>query len=425
MTIARRTFLTSAALTASSYQRVMGANEKLRVGLIGSGGQGRSDWKLFLKNSEVVPVAVCDVYEPNLKQGLSLAEQAGTAGGPVAAYKDFRQVIDRKDIDAVIVGTPDHWHALPTIMACQAGKDVYCEKPLSLTIREGRAMVDAARKHNVVVQTGSQQRSGPHYAQAVEIIRGGKLGKIGHVQASLIRNAMPGWGTAPDEKPPADLDWDFWLGPAPARSYNKMRCLYHFRWWWDYSGGQMTNFGAHDIDIVRWAMNVEAPGSVAAFGGRYRLTGAGETPDVQEVLYQFPDWVLTWTTCEMNSARKSGITVHGTNATMRLTRGGIEINGEKWGGLDAKQPGVQSQKYPGTEQHAAHVRNFLDCVKSRKRPNADVEEGYKTAVMCHLGNIAMRLGRSLRWDAAKETIQGDAEATNWLSRPYRKPWKLG
>lgn len=192
-------------MTAASYQRVMGANDKIRVGLIGSGGQGRSDWKLFLKNPEVVPVAVCDVYEPNLKLGLALAEQAGTASGPVASYKDFRQVIERKDIDAVIVGTPDHWHAIPTIAACQAGKDVYCEKPLSLTVREGRAMVDAARKYNRVVQTGSQQRSGPHYAQAVEMIRGGKLGKIAQVQASLIRNAMPGWGTAVDEKPPSDL----------------------------------------------------------------------------------------------------------------------------------------------------------------------------------------------------------------------------
>jgi predicted dehydrogenase len=414
----RRHFLSAATVTAASYSRVWGANDRIRVALIGAGGQGRADWRLFLKHAEVEPVAVCDVYKPNLEQGLQMAN------GRAKGYGDYRKLLERKDIDAVVVGTPDHWHALPMIEACRAGKDVYVEKPLSLTIAEGKLMLQTARQTNRVVQVGSQQRSGPHYAQAVEIIRSGKLGKVSHIQCSLIRNAMPGWGKAPDSAPPPELDWNMWLGPAPQVAYNAMRCLYNFRWFWDYSGGQMTNFGAHDIDIARWAMDVRAPLAVAAFAGRYALEGAGETPDVQEVIYRFPDFILNWTTCEMNSARKSGIEFHGTKATMRLTRGGIEIIGESWKGKDAKQPGVENQKFPGTEMHAAHVANFLECVKSRKRPNADIEEGYRTAVMCHLGNIASRLNRTLQWDAAKEEIAGDAEANRWLSRPYRAPWKL-
>jgi predicted dehydrogenase len=419
MTFNRRNFVSAATATAASYSRVLGANEKIRVGLIGSGGQGRSDWKLFLKHPDVVPVAVADVYEPNLEEGLALAN------GQAKGYRDFRKLIERKDIDVVIVGTPDHWHALTTIMACEAGKDVYCEKPLSLAIREGRLMLNAARKNNRVVQTGSQQRSGPHYAQAVEIIRSGKLGKVPHIQASFIRNAMPGWGKAPDEQPPANLDWDMWLGPAPKVPYNKMRCLYHFRWFWDYSGGQMTNFGAHDIDIARWVIGARAPIAVAAFGGRFALEGAGETPDVQEVIYQFPECVLSWSVREMNKEQRSGLTFHGTKATMQLSRGGIQINGETWKGADApKGPQAPDAKIPGTEQHDAHVLNFIECVKSRKRPNADNEEGHLTATMCHMGNIATRLNRSLRWDAAKEEFSGDAEANRWLQRPYRAPWKL-
>jgi len=416
----RRRFFTAAGLTAVSYRRVWGANEKIRVGLIGAGGQGQANWRGFMKNTDVTPAAVCDVYEPNLEKALSMAE------GQARGFRDFRKLIELKDIDAVIVATPDHWHAIPTILACQAGKDVYVEKPLSLFIREGRVMVDTARRYNRVVQVGSQQRSGPHYAKAIEIIRSGQLGKIHHIHAAFLRNALPGWGKAPDEPPPANLDWDMWLGPAPKVPYNRLRAIYHFRWYWDYSGGQMTNFGAHDVDIARWALNARAAQAVAGFGGRFALGGPGETPDVQEVIYQFPDCVVNWSVREMNGEGRSGLTFHGTKATMFLTRRGIEILGETWRGEGApKTPQAADAKLPGSEQHSAHIRNFLDCVKTRKRPNADVEEGHLTAVMCHLGNIATRLGRSVRWDSEKEQIVGDAEANRMCDRPYRAPWKLG
>ncbi len=418
LTMQRRSFIAATALTAASYRRVRGANNRIRAGLIGSGGQGRAVWGLFLKQPDVAPAAVCDVYQPNAEKAAAMA-----AGG-VRTYRDFRKLLEQQDIDAVIVGTPDHWHAIPTVLACQAGKDVYVEKPLSLMVREGRLMVDAARKYNRVVQTGSQQRSGAHYAEAVEILRGGRLGKVAHVSAGHIRTIMPGFGKPPDGVPPADLDWEMWLGPAPYRPYNPLRCLYHFRWFWDYSGGQVTNFGAHDLDIVRWAMDVKAPLAVAAFGGRYAVEDGGETPDVQEVVYHFPDFVLTWSTREMNAAGRGGLEFHGTKGTLALSREGYQLTGETWGGRNNPKKMMEDGAGGGTELSAAHVRDFLDCVKSRQRPRADVEEGHLTAVMCHLGNIATRLGRSLKWDAAAERIIGDPEANQWLARPYRTPWSL-
>ena len=327
----RRKFLTAAAAGAASYERIAGANERITGGLIGAGAQGRAVWGRFLKQPGVNPGAVCDVYRPHLAKAAAMSE------GRARTYKDFRRLLEQKDIDAVIVATPDHWHALPTILACQAGKDVYVEKPLSLTVREGRAMVNAARKYKRVVQTGSQQRSGAHYARAVEIVRSGSLGTIAHVTASHIRNSMPGFGRFPDSDPPPELDWDMWLGPAPYRPYNKLRCIYSFRWFWDYSGGQMTNWGAHNLDIARWAMNVRAPLSVAAFGGRYAIEDGGETPDVQEVIYRFPGFVLTWSVREMNGMSKGGFEFHGTKGNLSLSRGGFKVTAETWGEKEKKK----------------------------------------------------------------------------------------
>jgi predicted dehydrogenase len=420
--IDRRTLIRSAAgMAAVSYNRVMGANDKIGVGLIGSGRQGNVDWKLLVSNPDVTPLAVADVYQPNIENGIA------NAGGKATGYKDFRSLLDRKDIDAVVVGTPDHWHALATIMACEAGKDVYCEKPLSLTVHDGQAMVAAAKRHGRIVQVGSQQRSGPHYQKAVEIVRSGALGKVAHVSSSMVRNAMPGVGKFPDSAPPEGLDWDMWLGPAPHIAYNQLRCQYNFRWFWDYSGGQMTNMGAHDLDIARWALDARGPVAVAGFGGRLCLQDGGETPDVQEVVFQFPGGtVVTWSVREMNSAPQPQLEFHGTKGTLSITRAGYQIKGQSWGGGANRQAQMEDSSMPGNnnEQHQLHVSHFVDCVKNRKRPISDVEEGHLTAVMCHLGNIATRLGRSVRWDPQNEQIVGDAEANRWLARPYRTPWKL-
>ena len=223
-----------------------------------------------------------------------------------------------------------------------------------------------------------------------------------------------------------------WLGPAPYRPYNPLRCLYNFRWFWDYSGGQMTNWGAHNLDIARWAMNAKAPLSVAGFGGRYALEDGGETPDVQEVIYNFPGFVLTWSVREMNGMSKSGFEFHGAKGNLSLSRSGFKVTAEQWEETDetklkktdVKKKMTDEMTDPGSEQPVAHIRNFLDCVKSRKRPNADVEEGYYSALLCHLGNLSTRLGRSLRWDEQKQEIAGDPEANRWLDKPYRKPWEL-
>ena len=416
--VKRRAFLASTALTAAGYRRVLGANERIAVGIIGAGDQGFALWARFLKQPDVTGAAVCDVYQPHLEKAVA------ASGGQAEAYRDFRQLLGRSDIDAVIVATPDHWHALPTILACQAGKDVYIEKPLALTVREGRLMVNAARRYNRVVQVGSQQRSGAHYARAIQTIRGDTLGKVAHVTAGHLQNAMPGLARQPDSDPPPELDWEMWLGPAPYKPYNPLRSIYHFRWYWDYSGGQMTNWGAHELDIVRWAMDVRTPLSVAGFGGRYALEGVREIYDVQEVLYNFPGFVLSWSIREMNASGVSGLEFHGTKASLALSRHGFRVIPEFWGQKENRRQMAAERTEPGSERLEAHIRNFLDCVKSRQRPNADVEEGHWTATLCHLGNIATRLGRALRWDAEKEEIPDDAEANGLLSRDYRKPWEL-
>ena len=423
--LTRREFgkaVTAAGLaTALSTQRVRGANERINVGLIGCGGRGQQVWKLFLEQPDVNPIAVCDVYERFLRQGSAMA------GGKAATHKDFRQLLDRKDLDAVIIATPDHWHALQTVSACRAGKDVYVEKPLSLTILEGRIMVREARKRQRIVQVGSQQRSGEHYAKARQFIREGGIGSIHHITAGLARNIMPGFVAKELGRDlPLELDWDLWLGPAPYVPYDPFRCIYNFRWFWDYSGGQMTNFGAHDLDIMRWVLNAKAPTAVTGYGGRFELNDGGETPDVQEVIFSFPNCVVSWTTREISLGREIPVEFHGTLGTLELTRRGFQVRPEQWKGtLKVSAPSTPAMlEEPGSETERTHIRNFLECVKSRQRPIADVEEGHLSSVVCHLGNIATRLGRSLKWDSEKEEIVGDAEANRWLSRPYRAPWRL-
>ncbi len=416
-----RTAAGLAAVSALSASRILGANDRIRIGLIGCGGRGRQDWGNFLKEPAVEPVAVCDVYEPFRNRGVEMTQ------GRAKPYHDFRQLLDQKDIDAVIVATPDHWHALITIAACGAGKDVYCEKPLSLMAAEGRKMVEAARKNNRVVQTGSQQRSGAHYAQAVKLIQDGGIGEVHRIHAGMQRNIYPGLKpTEMADGVPTGLDWDMWLGPAPRIPFDPFRCIYNFRWFWNYSGGQMTNWGAHHLDIARWILAAEAPISVSAAGGRYALTDGGETPDVQQVTYQFPKAVVTWTTSEVAEGKSSTLDIYGSKGMLTLLRGGFQVKPEmvSIAGSKEKTPAMEAISAKGGNLDEAHVKNFLECLRTRKRPNADVEEGHRSAIMCHLGNISMRLGRSLKWDSAKEEVIGDPEANRWLMKPYRAPWRL-
>jgi predicted dehydrogenase len=420
-----RTTIALGVGTALGSTRVAGANDRVNLGLIGCGGRGSQVFARMLAQPDVNPVAVCDVYEPFRARAVAASKGAATA------VSDYRQLLDRKDIDAVQIATPDHWHALQTVSAVRAGKDVYVEKPLSLVVREGRIMVDEARKHQRIVAVGSQQRSGAHYAEAIALIRNGEIGGVHHVHAGMTRNAMPGF-VARELKQglTSALDWDLWLGPAPKVPFDPFRGIYHFRWFWDYSGGQMTNWGAHHLDIARWALGATAPEAVAGFGGRYAIKDGGETPDVQQVLYNFPTAVVSWSTRETNTGDGAGLVFYGTKGTLDLARAGYRIRPETWTGEDPADPtrkftpAVSAREVKGANLDDQHVRNFLDCVKSRQRPNADVEEGHRSAVMCHLGNLSTRLGRSLKWDAQKEQVIGDAEANRLLTKPYRKPWAL-
>lgn len=440
MKISRRHF--AAAATAASYSRILGANDRVQVGFIGYGLIGAQHVYDFKNQKDVDLAAMSDVYQPRLEQGVTaLGERAG--GGRAKSYADFRKLLDDKDIQAVVVSTPDHWHALMTIMACAAGKDVYVEKPLTVFAKEGRWMTDAARRYNRVVQTGTQQRSGRHYQSAKKLIEAGYLGKIMSVRMGAFRNIMPGFG-APEGAQPNDFDYDMWCGPAPKRPYQPHRGLYHFRWFWDFSGGQMTNLGAHEIDILQWAMHQNGPLAVSSTGGRFALKDDGETPDTQDALLEYNGFTAVWSHREASRGRAFGKSEYfGEFGSLAIDRSGWEVfadnkvsptnaiptfRGHPTGGAvrveEKPVPWVEPKKESGSgpEQFDLHVRNFLDCIKTRQRPVSDVEDGHRVAVTCHLANISLRTGRKLKWDWQKEEIVGDAEANAMLVRPYRKPW---
>src|SRR5262249_26449661 len=278
----RRAFLatsTALGLSAVTYRRVRGANDRVGVGVIGYGLIGKRHVGTFASMKDVDLVGLAEVHRGRREEGLK------AAGKAAVGYEDFRKLLDAKEVKAVIVATPDHWHALLTMLACDAGKDVYVEKPLTLFVREGEWMQTVATRTTRVVQVGTQQRSGKHYQKARDLIRSGHIGTVVSVRMPATRNITPGFGAPQDGPPPAELDYDAWLGPAPLRKYNPNRSLYHFRWIWDYAGGQMTNLGAHRLDIVDWILGLDSLKAVASIGGRYALADNGETPDTQDALF--------------------------------------------------------------------------------------------------------------------------------------------
>src|SRR5215470_10638666 len=418
--IERRDFIKRGVATigaaAAAGANILGANDRVRVGVIGPGRQGRGVMKTFMRNADVQIVALCDVFHPQMDFAINDAKLEG-----VDTYRDFRRMLDRKDIDAVIVASPDHWHALQTVMACQASKDVYVEKPVSSAVDEGSKMVQAARKYNRVVQVGTQQRSGDHYQKAAEIIRGGRLGKITFVRTWNFGNQAPGGiGNPPDTNPPGGLDWDMWLSPAPMRPFNQNRFGVHpdrwssFRWFWDYAGGMMTDWGVHHLDIVQMAMQVNAPAAITAMGGKLALKDNRETPDTLMVTYEYPPdknggFICTYENRECNAQTLNGqgygILFHGADATLYINREFFEIIPER-GGKGFEPQRVES----GNRQGDAHIRNFLDCVKSRQTPISDIEIGHRSTSTCLLGNIALRSGRRIVWNAKTEKIEGDNAA---------------
>lgn len=368
--------------------------------------------------NDVEAVAVCDCYRQRAEQA------AAMLGGKPAVYTDFRRLLERDDVDAVSISTPDHWHALMTVLACQAGKDVYVEKPLSLTIGEGRAMVRAARRYQRVVQAGTQCRSSDHFYRAKEIIQSGQLGRV-HLASAWIAThwGAGGIGTPPDSTPPEGLDWEMWQGPARRHRFNPNRFA-RFRQYWDYAGGTTTDRGVHLLDIVLMCLDIEFPTSVASTGGRYVFTDSAETPDTQEVRYEAESkgqkLLLGWQHREANGrpveGRSLGMAFYGSEATLVADYQGFVVYPE-----GQREPSLRET---GRLDDFRHVRNFLDCMRSRKAPVADVELCHRSSSLTILGNIAFRLGRKLRWDGRSERFIDDGQANRMLRTRYTKPWKL-
>jgi len=442
----RRTFVrtTATALAAAQYNRVRGANDRVNVGYIGYGLIGKRHVVDFHEREDVNSVAIAEAHSGRRDECLSYI------GGSAKGYKDFRRMYDDKDVDAVCIATADHWHALMTMMACSAGKDVYVEKPLTLFVREGRWMIDVRDRYKRVVQVGTQQRSGPHYKRAKKLLEDGHLGHVFSVKAGSARNIMPGYGTPAMQDAPPYLDWEMLLGPAPYRPFNPKRSIYHFRWFWDYSGGQMTNLGQHSFDIAYWFLGLKAPSAVSSFGGRWTLDDLGDTPDVQEAIFEFPDQklVMTWTDRETSRGDGApGLAFYGPKGSLSINRSGFSTRADEiippsntvpqftgdhpTGGpqrVEEKGPrGTWTEPIEDTsgnsrEQFKLHVVDFLDAIRNRTQPVSDLESGHRVATHCHLANLSLRLGRRLEWDGENEDVIGDSEASSMLVRPYRAPW---
>lgn len=432
--ISRRAFLGKSALALSLTPALgatfiprpgraasVGANDKIRVGLIGAGGMGCGDLDCFFGFPEVECAVICDVDDAHLANGVKACTRRERKAPDTV--KDFRRVLDRKDVDAVIVATPDHWHALPTVMACQAGKDVYVEKPLATTIDEGRAMLTAAQKHNRVVQMGSQWKSCQHIIEAAEFVKSGKLGKVSMVRGWAWLDWQPEIGRPPDGDPPAGVDYDLWLGPAPKRPFNPNRFHYNFRWFWDYAGGLMTDWGVHLINMMLMGMDSRPPKTVCSSGGTYVQNDMRDTPDSQIALYEFPDYLLVW---EHKSGMGTGLNGRSWGVSWSGTEGTILLNDAGWELIiEKRKANLDPEKHPSSgDPRPAHVRNFLDCVKSRKPPVLNLELAHHVSTVAHLGNIAFRSGRKITWDAVNERIVGDRDADKLVGVKYRKPWTL-
>jgi predicted dehydrogenase len=403
-------------------------NDYVRVGLIGCKNMGWADLASLLKNNGVECLALCDV-DSNVLNSRASEFESKWKQKPML-YNDYRKLLENKDIDAVIIGTPDHWHCLQMIHACEAGKDVYVEKPIANTIEECNLMVAAAKKYNRVVQVGQWQRSDPHWLGALDYLHSGKLGKIRNAKTWAFVNYGKDFPAKPDEPVPSGVDYDRWLGPAPKRPFNPNRFHGNFRYFWDYGGGLMTDWGVHMIDMVLAGMNVSAPNSVAAIGGKYGYPdSAAETPDSLQAVYDFGDFSMVWEQ-SLGTGRgpynrtsgNPGVAFIGNNGTLVIDRDTWEVIPEINNGnymLEAFP--VQANKPHGLD---SHTLNWLECIRSRKQPNCTIEMGRDAAINAQLGNISYRTGTKVYWDKTSNTISNDVKAAQLTKAHYNSPWKL-
>jgi predicted dehydrogenase len=457
---------------AAQQTRSAAPSDRIRIGLIGCGGMGTVNLIDFQRNRDVEIVAVCDVNQQNASQAHA------RTNAQAIVYNDYRKLLERKDVDAVVIATPDHWHAKMFVDACAADKDIYVEKPIANSVREGRLMVEASRKSGRVVQVGLQQRSGTHFQRAVKLVQDGQIGTVRYVQCfyhsapqASVGERMGGGGGWPavlslDPNVPDGLDWDFWLGPAPSATYSQARQR-GWRSYFDYGGGTMTDWGVHLVDIALWAMKAESPLNVVSLGNRYtaaspRDVSRGDTADTQIALYEFPGFLLQFSKLANNSFGPNGkagserfggygTLFHGSQGTLFVDRAGYELFPQwsggtdpnitpdslgEWGqaSMDRTDDGLAVSSYftsqRGAERgsrsftHFPHVRDFLNCVKTRNQPRVSIEDGHMATTVCQLANVSLRSGQKLEWDGKTESIVNSPRLNEMLTRKYRDPWRL-
>ena len=430
--------------SAPFSQKVLGSNNKIRVGFIGLGNRGSQLLNWFMQNDDVEIAAFCDVYEPYISRDRSLVSKKYLEMGKVPKmneslssnvkrYKDYRELLAQKDIDAVCISTPDHWHALQTIHSFEAGKHVYVEKPLTITIQEGREMINAQKKYGKVCAVGLNRRGSPIYQELVQKVQEGVIGKVTTARAQRTSNMFPnGIGTLKPAAPPKDFDWNMWLGPRDFRPYQYNMAPYFFRWWKEYSS-QMGNWGVHYLDVIRWMMGESAPMAITANGGKYAVKDDRNIPDTMEVLFEMPSKAII------------KFSIHEANGGGGIMGGEVELNGSK-GNLIASQEGYEitpsrSGQFQSWDKLVAPsdkklyglgsndstfnlIRNFLDCIESGQEPVCTLEEGHRSTCFAHLANISLELRQRIEWDPIQEKITNNEKANDFLHYEYRAPWKL-
>jgi len=405
----------------ASNKRRISQNDRINVGVIGANGMGWSDAKSFMKIPEANLMAICDVDENVIKRRV---EEVKEANIKLQTYTDYRKLLENKDIDAVIIGTPDHWHCLQMIDACAAGKDVYVEKPVGNSIAECDAMVEAQKKYSRAVQCGQWQRSMPHFIDALNYLKSGKLGKIRTVKAWAYQGWMKDIPTLPDGPVPPGVNYDMWLGPARKRPFNPNRFHFNFRWFWDYAGGLMTDWGVHLVDYVLLGMDAPLPKSVYASGGKLAYPdGGNETPDTLAAVYDFGGFTMLWEQAQSisngNYGRDHGMAYIGNNGTLVLDRGGWEVIPD-----EKRMEAVPFQPNKGSGLDA-HTLNFIAAVKSRKfdQLTCPVSAGAHVATVCQMGNISYRTGQIVHWDGSRRNFK-ESDANKYLSAEYHNKYSI-
>ena len=429
--------LALSALHANAY--AAGADKKYRVALIGTGWYGKCDLFRLIQISPVEVVSLCDVDSKMLADAAEMTATRQANKKKPRTYGDYRELLKEKDVDIVMVETPDHWHALPMIAACEMGADVWVQKPISVDIAEGQAMLAAARKHKRVVQVNTQRRSTHHLIDAKnKVIGEGKLGKIGLIEIYCYYH-MRAKDNPPDTDPPANLDYEMWTGPAPMRPYNKLVHPRSWRAFMEYGNGIVGDMCIHMLDTVRWLLDLGWPTAVSSCGGiLVDKKSKANITDTQTATFDFPEFPIVWTHRTYGAAPDPqypwGLTIYGEKGTLRASVNSFDFEPVGGGRKIHQDVKMELDEYPedktekDLEKHVApaireHLKNFLSCIESRDKPVADIEQGYISTTSCILANLSMKLGRSLKWDANAQKIAGDNEANELLARPYRGPWK--